>query len=163
LSATLSSRNGYINQFDIDGWNLAAREELEGFKQFVALHYGLSMRDDTNYWKHVTQNIVYDPSIYELTSKLRTNTLDLMYRLNITNEVDQHHPAGETFIMAGMGLNPISKAQADLVCYRDPEAYNEIQNVRNHYLEKRKQIIDCIEKLPSHYKFLKEGIYKNAC
>jgi len=162
LAATLDQRNGHITQFDIDGWNLAAREELEGFKQFVALHYGLSMRNDTAYWRHVTEEINYDPNIYDLTSKLRTNTLDLMYRLNITNEVDNTHPAGETFIMAGMGLNPISKAEADLVCYRYPQAYNEIQNVCKDYQLSKKEILNYIETLPTHYRFLKEGIYKNA-
>lgn len=162
LGATLDQRQGYVNQFDIDGWNLAAREELEGFKQFVALHYGLSMRDDTPYWQHVTQHIHYDPEIYNLTSKLRTNTLDLMYRLNITNEVDSTHPAGETFIMAGMGLNPISKAEADLTCFRHPEAYYQIQSVCNEYKVKKRQMLDYIETLPSHYEFLKKGIYKNA-
>ena len=120
------------------------------------------MRDDTEYWKHVTNNINYDPKIYELTHGLRTNVLDLMYNLNITHEVNQSQVTGETFIMAGMGYNPISKAEADMTCYRNPEAYNKIQSVRNVYKKKKEKILQYIETLPSHYQFLKEGIYKNA-
>lgn len=161
LEAALSKREGYINQFDIDGWNFAAREELEGFKQFVSMHYALSQRDDTDYWKHVTKNIRYAPKIYDLEPELRRNASDTMYRLNISNELDQEHPAGETFILTGMGLNPISHSQARMICYRHPAAEEEIQQVRNKFLEKKKEILKYIDTLPTHYEFLKKEIYKD--
>jgi tryptophan halogenase len=160
LEATLSKRNGYYNQFDIDGWNFAAREELEGFKQFVSLHYAMSQRDDTEYWRHVTREIKYAPKIYNLDAEFRKNASETMLRLNITNELDRSFPAGETFILTGMGLTPISHSQARLAVYRNPSAYDEIQSVRNFYLEKKKEILQVIDKLPTHYEFLKRHIYK---
>lgn len=161
LEATLSKRNGYVNQFDIDGWNFAAREELEGFKQFVSLHYAMSQREDTEYWKHVTNNVRYAPKIYNLETEFRNNASDTMYRLNVLNELDHSHPAGETFILTGMGLTPISKSLVEMECYRNPQARSEIQNARNLYLQKKQEILNYIETLPTHYKFLKETIYKN--
>ncbi len=162
LEAALSKRNGYVNQFDIDGWNFAAREELEGFKQFVSLHYAMSQRDDTEYWKYVTNNIRYAPKIYDLEPEFRKNASETMYRLNISNELDKEHPAGETFILTGMGLSPISKAQADMAGYRYSNARQDILNTRDSYIQRKKKILDYIETLPSHYEFLKNNIYKNA-
>lgn len=40
-----------INQFDIDGYNNESFNNWKGFAQFVALHYSLSIRTDTDYWK----------------------------------------------------------------------------------------------------------------
>lgn len=161
LESTLSKRDGYVNQFDIDGWNYAAREELEGFKQFVSLHYAMSQREDTEYWKYVTNNIRYAPKIYELAAEFRKNASDTMYRLNVSNELDQSHPGGETFILTGMGLTPISKSQAEMACYRFPHARQEILQTRNSYLERKEKILKYIDTLPTHYQFLKNTIYKN--
>jgi tryptophan halogenase len=162
LESALSKRNGYINQFDIDGWNFAAREELEGFKQFVSLHYAMSERSDTEYWRHVTKNVRYAPKIYNLEPELRKNASETMYRLNISNELDQSIPTGETFILTGMGLTPVSKSQADMACYRYPNAGQDISKVRDFYLKKKEQILKHIDTLPSHYEFLKREIYKDV-
>lgn len=161
LEAVLSKRNGYVNQFDIDGWNFAAREELEGFKQFVSLHYAMSQRDDTEYWRHVTNNVRYAPKIYNLEPELRKNASETMYRLNISNDLDPAFPAGETFILTGMGLTPISTTQAKMICYRHPNVEEEMQNVRNNYIQHKHNILEHIETLPTHYEFLKKEIYKN--
>jgi tryptophan halogenase len=161
LEATLSKRNGYVNQFDIDGWNFAAREELEGFKQFVSMHYALSQREDTPYWKHVTNNVQYAPKIYDLETEFRNNASDTMYRLNTSNELNQETASGETFILTGMGLSPISKSDADLACYRFKGAKQEMERARNLYIIQRDSILKYIETLPTHYEFLKKGIYHN--
>ena len=161
LEATLSKRNGYVNQFDIDGWNFAAREELEGFKQFVSMHYALSQREDTPYWKHVTNNVQYAPKIYDLETEFRNNASDTMYRLNTSNELNQETASGETFILTGMGLSPISKSDADLACYRFKGAKQEMEKARNLYINQRDSILKYIETLPTHYEFLKKGIYHN--
>ena len=40
-----------VSQFDKDNFTYACRQEFENFAEFVALHYSLSHRDDTEYWK----------------------------------------------------------------------------------------------------------------
>lgn len=159
LEATLSRRDGYVNQFDIDGWNFAAREELEGFKQFVSLHYGLSKREDTPYWKHVTNKVRYAPATFNLTPEFRSNASQLMYNLNSTTTIQSTTPAGETFILAGMGLNPISKAHADLENFRHPLASQVWTDVRRLYEERKQEVLNHIKTLPTHYQFLKDNIY----
>ena len=40
-----------VTQFDKDGYNWACRVIFDNFAQFVAMHYSLSLRDDTEYWR----------------------------------------------------------------------------------------------------------------
>ena len=42
---------GYTSQWDRDVFNFICREKFQEFAEFVALHYTLSHRDDTEYWK----------------------------------------------------------------------------------------------------------------
>ena len=44
-----------IRKADINFFNTYVRETFIGFKNFVALHYHLSTREDTPYWKYLTQ------------------------------------------------------------------------------------------------------------
>lgn len=44
---------GYVSQWDKDSYNLACMRKFNGFSQFVALHYALSHRDDTEYWRDI--------------------------------------------------------------------------------------------------------------
>ena len=42
-----------VSQFDKDNFNFFCREVFDNFAEFVALHYALSHRDDTPYWKSI--------------------------------------------------------------------------------------------------------------
>lgn len=42
---------GYTSRWDKDVFNFICRDKFREFKEFVALHYALSHRDDTEYWK----------------------------------------------------------------------------------------------------------------
>lgn len=62
LLRLLINRQRRINQFDKDKFNELCYDSTKGLSNFVAIHYGLSLRNDTPYWEHVTQNVVYtDP------------------------------------------------------------------------------------------------------
>jgi tryptophan halogenase len=44
-----------INQFDRDMYNVSIRDLFDSFAKFVALHYALSHRDDTEYWQAIQE------------------------------------------------------------------------------------------------------------
>jgi tryptophan halogenase len=44
-------QRGEINQFDRDMYNTSVNSMFRGFSKFVALHYALSLRNDSEYWK----------------------------------------------------------------------------------------------------------------
>lgn len=160
LANMLERRDGYVNKFDIDGWCFAAKEELEGFRQFVSLHYAMSEREDTPYWRHVTGNVDYlGKDLTELRPVIRTNVQGLVYNMHITNRVLEQ-TSGETFIFAGMGYNPKTKALVDMeLTAWDFEADKAWINTRQQYELRKANILAHIDTLPTHYQFLKDNIY----
>ena len=44
-------QRGEISQFDRDMYNVSVKDLFTNFAKFVALHYALSHRDDTEYWR----------------------------------------------------------------------------------------------------------------
>ena len=59
LVEVFERRGGHITQIDIDGYNHAVHYELEAMKEFVEMHYSLSPRTDTEYWRHYVINHHY--------------------------------------------------------------------------------------------------------
>ncbi len=56
----LSLRDGYVNSLDATMFNTSCDESITGLSDFVAIHYGMSTRSDTPYWKYVTNDINYN-------------------------------------------------------------------------------------------------------
>ena len=52
-----------ISQWDRDNFNVECKRFFNEFTEFVAMHYALSHRDDTKYWKDVTNKSFYDNRI----------------------------------------------------------------------------------------------------
>ena len=46
-------RRGKVSQFDKDNFSFYCRETFNNFAEFVALHYALSHRNDTPYWRSI--------------------------------------------------------------------------------------------------------------
>ena len=55
----LKARNNRINGYDIKTFNTFCDNSITSMSEFVAAHYGYSLRDDTPYWRHVTTEIDY--------------------------------------------------------------------------------------------------------
>ncbi len=43
-----------VSNYDKDAFNLACKTQFKGFAEFVGLHYALSHREDTKYWKDIS-------------------------------------------------------------------------------------------------------------
>jgi len=56
----------YVSQWDRDVYNTATKTLFTEFKEFVAMHFALSHRDDTEYWRDV-MNRQYSDTLLEMT------------------------------------------------------------------------------------------------
>jgi hypothetical protein len=67
--------------------------------------------------------------------------------------------SGIVYIAAGMGYNPMDAAHKRFLDkkYREPDNYE--QQVYNTWLAHRDQVLQVIDELPTHYKFLADTIY----
>ena len=58
-----------ISQWDKDSFNLECKTFFDKFAEFVAMHYALSHREDTKYWKDISNKSFYDNRITENSLK----------------------------------------------------------------------------------------------
>jgi tryptophan halogenase len=49
-----------ISQWDRDNFNVECKRFFDQFTEFVSMHYALSHRDDTKYWKDISNRSFYD-------------------------------------------------------------------------------------------------------
>lgn len=158
LIAALTMRAGHVTQFDVDMFNHAFYEQIIGFKNFISQHYALSYRDDTPYWKHVSGKIEYSPSMNDSFPELYNSYIELAHRQH-RSRIYSNDMSGIIYIAAGMGYNPIDAVHKDFLDekYRENQGYET--EVFNTWEKHRDQVSSIIEKLPTHYQFLRDNIY----
>lgn len=158
LCDTLARRNGYVSKFEIDSYNWKADSMMETMSNFVALHYALSTREDNRYWHDCTNTIDFiapegSPDSTK-TAYLEINS----YLGNLENTFSASSGfEGCVYIAAGLGYRPINEH-----LYREKLEENRLETIRNiHslYQQDRQVMIDWVDKLPSHYEYLRDNIY----
>jgi tryptophan halogenase len=102
-------QRGSINQFDREMYNIAVRQQFDDFARFVAMHYSLSHRDDTPYWKDITNRkfmeINNDPYLPQIAGSDAFTNLAWRYMDEWGHPVTAH---GIPFISTGMKLNMLN-------------------------------------------------------
>jgi len=92
-------KNKSVTQWDRDCYNTSVYGLYQNFAEFVALHYALSNRNDTQYWKD-NANRVYDRGLDQLTPTMNVGFHNFVHRSMFTGEVDSKQ--GITYISVGM-------------------------------------------------------------
>ena len=154
------SRNiyrGKVSQWDRDNFSYMCKMDFRAFAEFVALHYTLSHRDDTPYWKaHFNK----DWSQKLLT--LETEHVNGIKRTVEYRRIDNSFPfeGGFHFIAAGMNYSPTDK---NYIKWLNKGKYEELKKMWLFYIDnmnKRKaQAIKDVEKEPTLYDWLDKNIY----
>jgi tryptophan halogenase len=159
LVETLNRRNGYVTRTEQDGFNFAVATEVDKFRDFVSMHYAFSGRTDTPYWRWCTEYNEYCPEMMGPDMLIQAQYPNVIGNI-AANQSFWSDGIGHMFIMAGLGVRPISTKE--LLYARDipAETYDqEIGFTKRAYEDYRDHIIDYVKTLPSHYQFLKDNIY----
>ena len=129
-------------QADIDRFNRATRLEMEQVRDFIILHYNLSERDDTAFWRHCR-----DMDVPE--------TLKEKYRLfettgRIFRENDELFNDTSWFaVMIGQGMRPKRF---------DPVAeVLSLDETQRRLAEVRRVMRTCADKMPGHAEFIRRN------
>jgi len=149
----LGKRECQIRKVDIDSFNYLSNKELETFRSFVEIHYAYSLRDDTPYWKYVTENVDYSVNLGE------DYHLSIVYSGELRDYSRYNSQAGGPYILAGMGYSPNENLwyrnnlrNKDLIDYYKKE--------HESFQARDKNMKYFIQSLPSSHQYLKEHIYK---
>ena len=92
-----------ITQWDKDNFTFQCKTVFRNFAEFVALHYALSNRDDTKYWKDIS-NKTWEESLINLKPLLKNGFLKAAIDRNYVYHYD--HLFGLPCIAFGMDWYP---------------------------------------------------------
>ena len=159
LVNALKMRNGRVTRFDVDAFNFALFQQVMDFKDFISQHYALSMRNDTPYWKHVSEGITYSPKMLENINDPKDSFAELAYR-NHRSRLYEQAMSGIVYIAAGMGFNPMDAHRVNFLNLQFKEDPSVVEGQWISWLAHKAEVTEYIKKLPSHYEFLKKEIYK---
>jgi len=95
-----------ISQWDKDNFNYQCKHLFKNFAEFVGLHYALSHRNDTEYWKQCC-NKSWDEHLINLKAVGYSDFKDAVERRTHTNRFDDF--SGLHSIAAGMHWAPTDK------------------------------------------------------
>ena len=161
LTDMLHCRDGHVTHHERLMYNHTCERMLESMKNFVALHYTMSLREDTPYWKDATNTVEFEQHWGGYTSEATLSALNDYRQL-----IDYHHKKGfdpdligegAIYIAAGQGIRPFG----DKLFYEraDDERIQDVRDYHSQYTRDRKFMLDWVKTLPSHYQYLKENIY----
>jgi tryptophan halogenase len=129
-----------INQSDVDEYNIQTKEEAENIKDFIILHYHLTERKDTPFWRHCSNMDIPE---------------SLKHRMKLFKESGQVFKKGDELfgetswiqVMMGQGLMP-EQYHPIVDMMSDDELRNFLNNIK---LGVKKQV----EKWPDSNDFIK--------
>lgn len=162
LVDVLNRRSGYVTNTEITGFNYAVEIVLIGFRDFVSMHYALSRRTDTPYWKWCTQMNEYQPKLFDEHVLRHGGYGTLLSNLSLSNTYPTDMQ-GATFITAGMGIKSISTLEMIRASYKFHKInFTIMEKAKLNYEQYRRQTEDYIKTLPSSYEFLRDTIYTES-
>ena len=161
LTDMLHCRDSHVTHHERLIFNHTCERMLEAMKNFVTLHYTMSLREDTPYWKDATNTVEFEQHWGGQTSEATLSALNDYRQL-----IDYHHKKGfdpdligegAIYIAAGQGIRPFG----DKLFYEraDDERIQDVRDYHGQYTRDRKFMLDWVKTLPSHYQYLKENIY----
>jgi len=133
-----------ISQWDRDNFNVECKKFFDEFTEFVAMHYALSHRNDTKYWKDISNKSFYDKRLND--NNIKADILAKMNNHTFINSLSGHH-------CIGVGLRYFG---VDILKDTASEENNFTLDLRNK--EVNKWNIQCKFK-PKLIQFLKDNIH----
>ena len=148
-----------VSQWDKDVYTNACKIIFQGFTDFVGMHYALSQRTDTPYWKANFNKEWTEGLInlrYEPHHGFVHNAADKSFNYRITDA-----QAGMHCIAAGMNWAPTDVASLmKSNVNNDMEYWKSLWKQSADHLDKRKkQWEKSVRKAPTLYKFMKDNFY----
>jgi len=132
---------GEINSVDVDEFNRQSAQELESIRDFIALHYNVTQRDDSDFWRYskgmdIPESLKTRVDIYTDSARIYWQS-DELFTVNSWNQV-----------MLGQGIQPK---------YHHPAAdHMSNEDLDNYFTGLKGSIKRVVDALPSHQEFIEQ-------
>ena len=146
-----------VNEFAKQHYNIACRRMFRGFAEFVAMHYALSNRTDTEYWRDIQKRN------YKIEEKFLDNS-DFQLAFRNKMEANYWHPTGGIpCIATGMDWFPTTLETIQYAHLQTNTEYwkKEWSEVSKHFEKRKRKFKKLAKSCPTLYDYLKENIYNN--
>jgi hypothetical protein len=144
-----------VTEFDKLAFNEACRGDFRAFSEFVALHYALSHRDDTEYWK-ACRNKNW-PKTMQLGIYASYGIDGLIQRKYVQNRYSEDM-GGTLCVATGLNFLPLDHSLIHRILYRN-QSLNYIDHLKEKcfpmwdvMLENRRKFVETLPTLYPHLK-----------
>lgn len=158
LAKTL--RRGSISQWDKDSFNSSVKKDFYSFAQFVSLHYGLSQRSKTPYWKAVSErSFLNGTGIPDVDKNYEDFIFKRMHRMSYDFDL-----GGMNCIAPGMGFFPIDESAIKRSIYlnKHDSLLMLMDGVFKQWDENKANWKKVVDSSPTLYQFLKDNYYTDV-
>lgn len=153
----LESKPSHIGQYDIDSFNFEILSLADRFRNFIAMHYALSSRNDTKYWNHVTTKINYSENMKNSNLLIFDEYIRLSEAFLKNKNFNVFGNNGLLYLATGMGYTTASKRILNF----HKEVFNpDLNSVRQKWIDHKNSLVKKLKDAPTHYEYLKNNIYK---
>jgi len=161
LNLCLALSRGEVTEFDRLAFNESCRGDFKAFAEFVALHYALSHRKDTEYWKHLRNK--HYPKTMQTGIYSSFGIDNLIYRRYVESNYS-NDMGGMLCVSAGMNFLPMNESYVKRQFFRH-NSYDYLNHLQENcfplwdlLLKNRKDFVDSA---PTLYEFLKNKFYND--
>lgn len=157
LALVFVLRKGFVNQWDREAFTFSLTQTYYQLAQFVGLHYAISPRNDSEYWRSITERVRLNSTDQDLVTSSEL--------FQTANALHKHHEwqggyNGFQCIAAGMNYPPIDYAVHNaLGRLRDFDVDLHLERLEGLYSETQSKYIEYAETCPTLYWYLKNHIH----
>jgi flavin-dependent dehydrogenase len=152
---------GFINKMDQETYNFQVKKHFNSFSAFIQLHYILTKRRDTEFWKYMSSRNVMPESFTRETAHQWVREMD---GKTIGQGFEATLSSGFHCIAAGNHWSPIHPILISSWKAHYPDTdYKEVSEIFKLNTElSRKKWNAAIKNAPSHYQYLKETFHNEV-
>ena len=148
----------HSNQFDKDQFTAICKAEFREVAEFVSMHFALSQRDDTEYWRHWTNKTVAP----ELINQTFTPYIDGFTKAVFDVYRRNHHSLTGGIHCIGTGMHWWPTDKPNMIynyCRGDIDWKASFGNAVRNLVSRKHGWREAVQDCPTPYQFLKENFY----
>ena len=153
-----NAQRDIITQWDRDNFTFQCKKWFRNFAEFVAMHYAMSNRDDTEYWR-ANSNKEWEPSLVNLTP---ANELGFFQAASLREYQNHFLGDGVDCIAYGMEWYPTEATHIKYQLGYDDKEFKDKFSNQIDKLNKRKDAWDmAVKDKTSFYDYHKQKFYND--
>lgn len=138
-----------LNNFDAQSFNHTCREQFLYFADFITLHYAMTNRNDTQYWRDIQQQDFNNSPLLKEIYELRGSQF-----FNVEEKLSFNTLGANIYMLAGHKINPYTSFKHSNMHFWNVEFDNrvkDLQQIIDNNNKEKQQITDAFPTSLEYY------------